>query len=51
MHMISHVKVGSMTTYNILLVEFGELPIKLNALKLTVGFQQWFTHLSPLLVI
>ena len=28
-HMMSHVKVCSTTTYQILLVEFGELPMEL----------------------
>ena len=45
MHMMSHIKVRSSTTYYILLVEFGELPIELYALKLTL--QQWLAHLSP----
>jgi hypothetical protein len=39
MHMMSHIKVCS-TTYHILLAEFGELPIELYTLKLTMGFQQ-----------
>ena len=38
MHMMSHVKVLSLITYHILLVEFGELPIELYALKLIMGF-------------
>ena len=40
MHMMSHIKVYSSTTYHILLAEFREPPIELNALKLTMGFQQ-----------
>ena len=39
MHMMSHVKVHTLTTYHILLVEFGELSIEKYALKLTMGFQ------------
>ena len=45
MHMVSHIKLHSLTTYHILLAKFGELPIELNALKLTMGFQQWLAHL------
>ena len=37
-------------TYRILLARFGELPIELNALKLTMGFQQRLGHLPLLLV-
>jgi hypothetical protein len=47
MHMMSHVKVCSSTTYHILPAEVGELPIELYTLKLTMGFQQPLTHLSP----
>jgi len=47
MHMMSHVKVCSSTTYHILLAKFGELPIELYTLKLTMGFQQQLAHLSP----
>jgi hypothetical protein len=39
MHMISHVIVCFLTSYYILLAEFGELLIELHALKLTKGFQ------------
>ena len=39
MHMMSHVKVCSSTTYHILLAEFGELPIELYALKLSMDCQ------------
>ena len=39
-HMMSHVKVCSSTTYHILLAEFKQLCIKLYALELTMGFQQ-----------
>ena len=46
MDMVFHVKVQSLTTYHILLAEFGELPIGLYIVKLTMGFQQWLTHLS-----
>jgi len=45
--MMSHVKVHSSTTYHILLAKFGETPIELQALKLTLGFQKWLAHLSP----
>ena len=38
---------GFLTTYHILLAEFGELPIELYALKLTMGFQQRLVRLSP----
>ena len=40
MHMMAHVEVRSWTTFHILLIEFGELPIGLYTLKLTLGFQQ-----------
>ena len=46
--MMSHVKVRSSTTYHILPAEFGELSIELYGLKVTMGFQQWLAHLSPL---
>ena len=39
-HMMSHVKVSSLTTYYILLAEFGQLFIVVYALKLIVDFQQ-----------
>ena len=38
--MMSHVKVQYLTTYHILLVEFGEFLVKLYALKLTIGSQR-----------
>ena len=47
MRMISRVKVHSSTNYHILIVEFGELPIELYALKFIMGFQQRLAHLSP----
>ena len=50
MHMMSHVKACSWSTYHVLLGEFGELPIELYTLKLTIGFQQQRAHISPLLV-
>jgi hypothetical protein len=37
-HMMSHVKVCSSTTYRILPADFKQLPIKLYALELTMGF-------------
>ena len=43
--MMPHVKVHSLTTYHILLAEFGEFPIKVDTLKLTVGFQRRHAHL------
>lgn len=33
-----------LTSYHILLAAFGEFPIKLYALKLALGFQQWLAH-------
>ena len=43
--MMSHIKIHYTITYHILLVEFGELPMELYALELTIGFQQWLAHL------
>ena len=40
-----HIKVHALTTYYILLAEFGELPMELYALKLIKNFQQQFAHL------
>jgi hypothetical protein len=37
-YMISHVKARSSTTYQILLVKFGEFPIESYALNLTIRF-------------
>ena len=48
MHMMSHIKVRSSTTYHILLAEFEELLIESYALKLVVGRQQRLSHLSSL---
>ena len=45
--MMIHVKASSLTTFYNLLVKFGELPLELHALKLTIGFQQWLAHVSP----
>ena len=50
MHMMFHVKVCSSTTHIVLLVEFGEPPIELYALKLIMGFQQQLAQLPPILV-
>ena len=47
MHTMSHVKLHSLTTDCILLAKFGELPIGLYVLKLTMGFQQRLFHPSP----
>ena len=47
MHMMSHVKVCSSTTYHILLAKFKEFPIEVYTLELTMGFQQRPAHLSP----
>jgi hypothetical protein len=47
MYMMSHVKVYSLATYHMLLAKFEELLIESHALKLTMGFQQRFTHVSP----
>jgi hypothetical protein len=44
---LSHVKVCSLTTYHIRLAKFGEFPIGLYALKLTMGIQQWPAQMSP----
>ena len=44
--MMYQVKVHSLTTYHILLVEFGELPIEVYTLKFTMRFQQWLAHLA-----
>ena len=49
--MMSHVNMRSSTTYHILLAEFGELPIELYTLELTMGFQQRLAHLSPSLLV
>ena len=40
MHTMSHLKMHSLTTYHILLVEFEKNSIKLCALKCIMGFQQ-----------
>jgi hypothetical protein len=48
--MTSHVKVCSLTTYHIMLVEFGELPMELYALRLTMSFQQCLAHLPSFCV-
>ena len=39
MHIMPHVKVCSLTTYYVLLAEFGELPKEVYTHKLTMGFQ------------
>ena len=44
-HIMSHIKVHSSITYHILLAEFGELPMELYALNLTMSFQQRLAHL------
>jgi hypothetical protein len=36
---MTHVKVHPLRTYHILSVEFGEFPMELSALKLTMGFE------------
>ena len=43
--MVTHIKVHPSTSYHILLVDNEELPVELNALKLTIGFQKWLVHL------
>ena len=43
--MMSHVKVCSSTTYDYLLAEYAELPMKLYAFELTMSFQQRLAHL------
>ena len=42
--MMCHVKVYSSTTYHILFAKFGELPIELYALILSLGFQHRLAH-------
>ena len=37
----------ALATYHHLQTECGELPRKLDALKVTMGFQQRLAHLSP----
>ena len=44
MHMMCLFKVHSLTTYHILLVDFGQLPLELYALKLIMSFQQELAH-------
>ena len=45
---LTSIHIVTLTTYHILLAEFGELPMKLCALKLAIGFQQQLAHLpSP----
>ena len=34
------IKVHSLTSYHILLAEFGDLPMELYTIKLAIGFQQ-----------
>ena len=48
MHMMSHVKVRSSTTYLSMLAKFGEFPMELYALMLTLGFQQQLATYPPL---
>ena len=43
-HRMFHIKVH-ISTYHILLAEFSELPMKLYALKLTMGIHQRLAHL------
>ena len=45
-HMMSHFKICSLTTYHIRLAKFEQLPMELYALKLTMSFQQHLAHLS-----
>ena len=47
MHMMSHVKVCSSTTYHVLLAKFKDLHIELYTLKVIMGFQHWLAHLPP----
>ena len=49
--MMSRVKVYSSATYHIVLAKFGELPMKLYALKLTKDFQQQLAHLLSYWVV
>ena len=45
-HIMSHLKVCTLTTYHLFLAKFGDFPMELDALKLAIGFQQCFAH-SP----
>ena len=47
MHVITHIKVCSLTTYHILFAKFREFPIELHTLKITIGFQQRLAHNYP----
>ena len=44
-HILSHIKAHSLTTYHIVPAKFGELPIEFYALMRIVGFQHWLAHL------
>ena len=48
MHMMSHVKVHSSTTYLIMLAGFGEIPMEIYALKPNIGIQQELATYLPL---
>ena len=43
-HMMSHVKARSSTTYRVLLAKLGELPIESFTCKVSMGFQQHLAH-------
>ena len=43
--MMDYIKVHSSTPYQFALAEFGDFSMKLHALKLTKGFEQWLVHL------
>ena len=47
-HMKSHIKVHSSSAYHNLMARFVDPPLEIYTLKLTMGFQQWLAHLSPL---
>lgn len=44
-HMLSHIKLHSLTTYHVLLAEYEEFILEFYALELTMGFQQLLGHL------
>lgn len=45
--MMPHIKECSSIPIHILLIEFGELPMELQTLMLTIGFEQRLVHLCP----
>ena len=45
-HMMTHIKVFTLTSYHILLAKFGEIPMELCTLELIISFQQQLAHLA-----